>query len=320
MATTSVCSAFRGDTSSIGGNASSPPTATSMLTSAIAILEPKATPSFGAIQRLFDHLRSNAADAEALNSSYASRGIFKTAATTNKLSDQKYTIDISPHRLSLIPADLRASLAPHGFDEIVSFFNSALSHMPYVLSSLSSIVGADLTPLHASENLNFRLCDYNPVTADCSSSNGCGAHTDYGTFTIIFQDGTAGLEIESYESPGTWIPVPGESTVVLAGWCAVILSGGIIKAARHRVRRIPGVRRFSAVLFVAPDVNVSLHPLEGIVPVKKFSDTIMEGKIDVKWFKEVMGKRWRFREGNETLEDVESGIEQDRDIEMLVWA
>jgi hypothetical protein len=319
MASASVSSVFPRETS-FTNNGSSSPTAASLLTSTIAVIEPKATPPFGAIRLLFDHLRSNAADAEALNNCYVSRGIFKTAATTNKLSDQKYTIDISPHRLSQIPASLRASLAPHGFEEIISFFNSALSHIPYILSSLSSIAGADLTPLHAFENLNFRLCDYHPVTADRSSSNGCGAHTDYGTFTIIFQHETAGLEIESDEFPGTWIPVPGKATVLLAGWCAVILSGGIIKAARHRVRRIPGVRRFSAVLFVAPDTNVSLHPMEGIVPVKKFSNTIMEGQVDVKWFKEVMGKRWRYREGNETLEDVEQGIEQDQDIEKLIWA
>jgi isopenicillin N synthase-like dioxygenase len=98
--------------------------------------------------------------------------------------------------------------------------------------------------------MNFRLCDYNP------------AHTDYGTFTIIFQDGTAGLELEDPAAPGGWRPVPGDATVILTGWCAVILSGGKISAARHRVRRVPGVRRLSAALFLAPDLDVQLKPLK----------------------------------------------------------
>ncbi|KAL3455101.1 hypothetical protein BJX64DRAFT_282311 [Aspergillus heterothallicus] len=157
--------------------------------------------------------------------------------------------------------------------------------------------------------MNFRLCDYNPVTAAPESENGCGAHTDYGTFTIIFQDGTAGLELEDAAAAGGWRPVPSDATVILTGWCAVILSGGRILAARHRVRRVPGVRRLSAVMFLAPDLDVKLQPLEGVEPVRAMSDAVMRGEIDVESFEEEMGKRWRYREGNEEIE-----------IKELVWA
>ena len=37
----------------------------------------------------------------------------------------------------------------------------------------------------------------------------------------------------------------------------------------------------------------------------------MEGRIDVRWFKEVMGKKWRWREGNEVLTDGEMGTQND---------
>lgn len=101
-----------------------------------------------------------------------------------------------------------------------------------------------------------------PIPWPPQSDNGCGWHTDYGTFTIIFQDGTFGLELEGTNAPSTWVPLPGDATMILTGWCAVVLSGGRISTARHRVRRVPAVRRLSAVLFVAPDLDVTMKPLE----------------------------------------------------------
>jgi isopenicillin N synthase-like dioxygenase len=98
------------------------------------------------------------------------------------------------------------------------------------------------------------------------------------------------------------------------------LSGGRVHAVRYRVRRLPGVRRLSAVLFVAPDVDVVLKPLKVDEASMKFSEKIMKGQVKVGWFKDVMGKRWRWREGNEALKDGESDeISQDEDIDRLVW-
>ncbi|KAK6495968.1 hypothetical protein TWF481_003013 [Arthrobotrys musiformis] len=296
-------------------------TTSERLGSAVVLIRPVIQPPFCAIRRLFDHLHANPNDAASLNAAYPKRGIFKTAAMVNKFSDQKFTIDLSPTRDSLIPQALRVSLNSHGFDDMLSFFRIAAdTHVPTILSSLSQIAGTDLTLSHRQQslNLNFRLCDYNPGTADPVSSNGCGEHTDYGTFSIIFQDGTPGLEIEAPYAPGTWIPIPGDATVVLAGWCALIMSGRRICAARHRVRRVPGVRRLSAVLFVAPDLDAKLKPTAG-APVN-FSQKIMDGDISVEWFKEVMGKKWRYREGNlEFVGGEDDGVAQDDEIKRLIF-
>ncbi|KAH7210254.1 hypothetical protein BKA60DRAFT_543949 [Fusarium oxysporum] len=245
--------------------------------SAIFSFEPHVKAPFDAIWRLFDHPRANAENASSLNAAYPKRGIFKTAAMNNATSDQKFTIDLSPARNVRIPEALREKLAGDGFNEVLDFFQDVNS--TYVAQII--------------------LCDYNTDTADPTSDNGCGAHTDYGTFTIIFQDGTSGLEIEHAEQPGLWVPVPGDATVVLAGWCAVILSEGNIRATRHRVRRTPGVRRLSAVLFVAPDFEATLRPLEDVKVVRPFTKKVTNGQSDVGEFKEVMGKKWRRREGNE---------------------
>lgn len=289
--------------------------------STIVSIKPDVQAPLTAIRKLFDHLRTNPKDAEALNKTYPKRGIFKTAAASNTTSDQKYTIDLSPSRNSKIPADVVDSLADAGFHDILSFFDIVDSTLVEpILSSLSLLAGVDLNKSHRSRNVNFRLCDYNPQTAAPECDNGCGAHTDYGTFSIIFQDGTSGLELEDPDHPGQWIPVPGDATVILAGWCAVVLSGGQIRATRHRVRRTPGVRRFSAVLFVAPDLDVELKPVAGASVVRPFSEEVMSGQVNVEWFKEVMGKKWRHREGNEELPAGPDQTTQDCEIERLIWA
>lgn len=275
---------------------------------------------FAAIRRLFDHLHADANDAGTLNAVYPKRGIFKTAAMYNGCSDQKFTIDLSPSRTALIPAALHKSLSIHGLDEVVAFFNTVNNtYSPAILSQLSMLAGADLAGTHMNNNVNFRLCDYNPDTASPACDNGCGAHTDYGTFTIIFQDGTPGLELEDANKPGTWIAIPGHATVILAGWCAIILSGGSIRAPRHRVRRTPGVRRLSAILFVAPDLDSTLKPLEGVQVARPFSKTVMMGEISAESFKETMGKKWRHREGNEDLDIESEESTQDMEIEKLIW-
>jgi hypothetical protein len=52
--------------------------------------------------------------------------------------------------------------------------------------------------------------------------------------------------------------------------------------------------------------------------VESFSEVVNAGQFDVRWFKELMGKKWRYREGNEKLE-ADGGVEQDVDVEQLIW-
>lgn len=305
-----------------------PASTTQPSTPEIAILPTSLRAPFSTIRQLFDHLRAHPHLAKSLNATYPLRGVFKTAATSNPLSDQKLTLDLSRSRIARIPSALSDELNENGLDEIVQFFENVVSeHFEPVMKALSAAIPGMagvanhhdlLAAAHVERNINFRLCDYTPSTADPASENGCGAHRDYGTFSIIFQDGTPGLEIEDGSCPGGWRAIPGDATVVLGGWCAYILSGGELRAVRHRVRRTPGVRRLSAVLFVAPDLDVVLKPLICTAQVqKRFSKTVMEGGIDVSWFKEVMGKRWRWREGNEVLGDGET-LTQDEEIETLI--
>jgi hypothetical protein len=172
------------------------------LKSAIVFINPIAPAPFPAIRSLFAYLGEIPATAAALNDTYPLRGVFKTAATTDATCDQKLTIDLSPTRVARIPPALQAELGPHGLADVMTFFTTVTAHhVPQIMAAISAVAGRDLAALHAKLNVNFRLIDYDPETASPASRNGCGAHTDYGTFSIIFQDGTAGLEMEAPESP-----------------------------------------------------------------------------------------------------------------------
>jgi hypothetical protein len=269
-------------------------------------------PPFARIKSLFDLLSTNAPLANALNATYPTRGVYKIAALANPTSDQKLTVDLSRTRLSRIPTDLRTKLGPD-FEATVSFFEAMHTTLvPLLLQATSDIVGTDLAPLHAAENVNYRLCDYGALTAAPESTNGCGSHRDYGTVSVIFQDGHSGLEVRNAVT-GKWEAVPGDAVVMLWGWCATILSGDRVRAVEHRVRRTPGVRRNTAVLFVAPDTDVALKPLGG--DMGSFGERVRAGEVSVEMFKEEMGKRWRWREGNEAFsEDLREGGTQDEDI------
>ncbi|RMZ76174.1 hypothetical protein DV737_g4948, partial [Chaetothyriales sp. CBS 132003] len=187
----------------------------------------------------------------------------------------KLTLDLSPSRLFCIPADLQAALVAHGFGEVLGFFPTLVTqYLDSVLDTLSAAIDADLGKIHKTRNMNVRLCDYSPDTAS----------------STIFQDGNSGLEIEDPAHPDTWIPVSANDFVVLCGWRAHIISGGQLRAVRHRVRGQPGTRRLSAVLFIAPNLDVTLKPLVAGKHAVQFSPNILNGEINVEWFKEIM---WR---------------------------
>ena len=87
----------------------------------------------------------------------------------------------------------------------------------------------------------------------------CGAHRDFGTLTLVIDDGSGGLEVMVN---GEWCPVPAGSACITFGWCAAIASNDRLVAPAHRVVTAPDApRRCSAVIFVAPDSGAMLRPL-----------------------------------------------------------
>jgi isopenicillin N synthase-like dioxygenase len=81
---------------------------------------------------------------------------------------------------------------------------------------------------------------------------GCGAHTDYGSLTVLADDGIGGLQVMRRD--GTWIDVSidDDLLVVNIGDLAAIWTNDRWVSNPHRVVNPAGVDRYSMPLFVSP--------------------------------------------------------------------
>lgn len=296
-------------------------------TTGVAIITNLAVrPPIDSIQRLFSALYSNPTLVCRLNATYPLRGVFKAACLEPSSApniDQKVTIDLSVVRLQklreLDPA-LVDDLGPD-FNDVLQFYTAVETDiMPLLMQVTSRIAGSDLAPMHGDGNNTLRLIDY--FSREGHTGPRCGEHRDYGTYTIVFQDGSVGgLE---FDVDGKWIQVPANVDAVVSwGWCGAILSNDRVKASRHRVLRTQPIqkRRTTAIVFVAPDLEATLKPVESSMKEYDFNNwsaQIMAGSLQVKDFKQIISKKWRRREGNEEGEVIEGA--QDREVTAFVRA
>ena len=96
-----------------------------------------------------------------------------------------------------------------------------------------------------------RLLRYPPQPHDGSDNVlGAGAHSDWGSITILLQDGKAGLEVRN--AAGEWIlatPIPGTFVINIGQMVERFTAGGY-RANLHRVRNgSPDAARYSVASF-----------------------------------------------------------------------
>ncbi len=120
---------------------------------------------------------------------------------------------------------------------------------------------------HRGENVTLRFLHY-PAGAHVRSSAqlGAGAHTDYGSITLLFQDEVGGLELLGQD--GQWLPAPPlqGAAVINTGDLMERWTNGRFRSTVHRVRPISGNRdRYSIALFVDPDAAVQVECFESCV-------------------------------------------------------
>jgi len=120
---------------------------------------------------------------------------------------------------------------------------------------------------HRGENVTLRFLHYPAGLPPRSSAQlGAGAHTDYGSITLLFQDEVGGLEL--LRADGAWQqapPVQG-AAVVNTGDLMQRWTNGRFRSTVHRVRPISGSRdRYSIALFVDPDASVEVECFESCV-------------------------------------------------------
>ena len=112
--------------------------------------------------------------------------------------------------------------------------------------------------------MTLRYLHYPIIKKDIGEKQmGAGAHTDFGTVTLLFQDDIGGLEVQSSE--GKWIPAtPILNTIVVnTGDLLSRWTNKIYKSTLHRVRpMVSNKERYSIAFFADPDssTKVSVFP------------------------------------------------------------
>lgn len=121
----------------------------------------------------------------------------------------------------------------------------------------------------------LRLLHYPPVKREVFEKNKdqvrAGAHSDYGSITLLFQDMRGGLQVQSLD--GEWLDVtPIEGTVIVnAGDLLARWSNDTIRSTNHRVVEPPlrehGLdeypARYSIAYFGNPDFHKTIEALPG---------------------------------------------------------
>jgi 2OG-Fe(II) oxygenase superfamily len=247
-------------------------------------------PDFASVKRLFDQLYQNPPLAARLVGGFNRGGRW----TGDDAVDDKASLRFNSQVLrSIQNTPLPRVLGPD-FERTISFFEAVQTQLvPVILGATSDAIAtssgelnSELWDVHSEGNVNFRLIDYHRPPS--STRQGAREHRDAGTATIIFQDGSGGLEIQN-PTTNTWHTVPPYETVVMWGRAGHLFSGGRIRAVNHRVRDIPTARRNVAVCFVAPDLDAPLQPIVASRDI--FPPQIMNGDFSVRDFRETIKAR-----------------------------
>ena len=140
---------------------------------------------------------------------------------------------------------------------------------------------------HSGANMTLRFLHY-PAPASrpeqATGQLGAGAHTDYGSFTLLLQDDAGGLQLRTGEA---WEDVPAEPDRVLVntGDLMAHWSNDRYRSTWHRVQPVAR-ERFSIAFFVDPDDDTEVRCLPSCTRGKPaaYADTTagahILGKLD----------------------------------------
>ncbi|ORX56418.1 Clavaminate synthase-like protein [Hesseltinella vesiculosa] len=109
-----------------------------------------------------------------------------------------------------------------------------------------------------------------------------GAHSDYGSITLLFQKDVPGLEVQA--SREAWISAPliDDSVLVNVGDQMQEWTGGLLKSTMHRVTFLPEhnhLDRYSIPFFVHPEDDTPLVPIPSKLVVGSSTDLTQDGKV-----------------------------------------
>jgi len=270
------------------------------------------------IRELLDAVAARPDIQDRVNEAYQATGakklVWKDSFATGRGGDsvdQKRVLDLAAHRIAAIEKVQRGREIDEPLTESLEFFHQVeQAVVPKLLEALGT---TGQVPLISEEHdwlTAYRMVDYYARPSD-SRPPRCGEHRDFGTLTLIFQDGMGGLEVQVGDK---WVPVPPKDTVLLFGWCSKVRSNDRIPAALHRVVDSPVAdknsvvpRRTTAILFVAPGADASVAPV--VLPGESTHYGGLKKAGDLKG---IMARKWEFREGTIDESQIAAEVEERR--------
>lgn len=195
-----------------------------------------------------------------------------------KAPDVKETYEIGKEESEVYTNKWPSQAANPSFKPaMLDFYTQCHNLQLQVMSCLALSLGLDKNFFEQHCNgrdHNLRLLHYPAVPALQSGekkaeTNRAGAHTDYGTVTLLFQDDVGGLEVLT--PSGTYVaatPIPG-TIVINAGDLLSRWSNNLIVSTEHRVVSPPGNKdgslpeRYSIAFFSNPNQDAVIEALPG---------------------------------------------------------
>ncbi|KAL4921358.1 hypothetical protein BDW62DRAFT_197936 [Aspergillus aurantiobrunneus] len=178
---------------------------------------------------------------------------------------------------------------PHTLPGFQPFMESFYTHCQTLHLALLSAIALSLSlePTFfiarcGTNSSELRLNHY-PATKASDLSDGSkmriSSHTDFGTITLLFQDGVGGLEIESQDADGVYIPVlptpsGANEMIVNVGDCLQRWTNDRLRSANHRVTLPAGMKgreasevpdRYSIAYFGKPDRDALVAAIPELV-------------------------------------------------------
>jgi isopenicillin N synthase-like dioxygenase len=110
---------------------------------------------------------------------------------------------------------------------------------------------------------HLRLVHYPPMDRLTPEPGqlGCGSHTDYGTVTVLSDDGVGGLQVRMRSGEWVDVEVPDGHFVVNIGDLMAIWTNDRWVSNPHRVVNPPHADRYSSPLFVTPPFHLRIETL-----------------------------------------------------------
>lgn len=199
-------------------------------------------------------------------------GVGKEGLDPSKPKDQKESFtmrDVS--RLSeqkeLWPSDLYRQVSHDFYNDCKRLAERLMSAVATALQLPSEF----FTGKHSGALQTLRLLHYPPTDVQEAGQLGAGAHTDYGTLTLLFQDDSGGLEVQNKN--GDWIPAPPvEGAIIInTGDLLSRWTNDHYRSTPHRVQaRSASAKngRLSIAFFSDPDPDVVVETLPSCISEK----------------------------------------------------